>query len=441
MIASEFTVIDLVSYLKQGKTSVREFCDSLLTRVKVVDEEIHAFSELRYKYILDQAKELDKTKQDGEHIGKLFGVPFGISDNISTIDFFTEVGSKICKGQQFTKDSSVVQRLRNEDAIIFGKTNVTEFSDSCPTKTMNPHDKNFTPGGSASGAAASVASGMVPFSIASQTDGSIIRSASYCGVFGFKPSNNTIPNTGLVIKSITLDSIGFFSRSLEDIGYILEIVAGYDGQDEKTLSSSTRNYHKILNEDPPFDPKFLYAKTSALKKLSKPAQKAMQNLTKNLKKHISLVDLPDSVMALQDSHKIIYESELSFNLTMEYENYKQLLSPELKRKIRSGKKYTAHDYMKALKSREETKLVFLDFFEHFDAILTPSSIDSAPLLISKSTGDPCLSTIWSFCGLPMINLPLLRLDNNMPFGVQLVGAPNDDARLLRTARWLVKNFG
>jgi Asp-tRNA(Asn)/Glu-tRNA(Gln) amidotransferase A subunit family amidase len=126
---------------------------------------------------------------------------------------------------------------------------------------------------------------------------------------------------------------------------------------------------------------------------------------------------------------------------MEYEKYKQLLSAGIKQKIRNGKKISACDYIKALKTRDEIKLAFQDFFELFDAIITPSSLNSAPLLKNKNTGDPCLSTIWSLCGFPMISLPILKLDNAMPYGVQLIGSPNDDARLLRTARWLIKNFG
>ena len=441
MADCEFTVLNLVDSLKQGKISVQDFLENLIERVRGVDQEIHSLSEFRPAYILNQAKALDRIKRDGEPIGKLFGVPISISDNIATADFFTEFGSKIYKGQQLSKDSSVVKRLRNENAVIFGKTNLTEFSDSKPSKTLNPHDKATTPGGSAAGAAASVAAGIVPFSIASQTNGSIIRSASYCGVYGFKPTNDIIPKTGLKIKSETLDSIGFFSRSIEDVGYVLDIVAGSDGFDLKTAESCSRNYLDILLENPPFDPKFLYAKTPSLKKLNSSSKRTIKDFLKIVKSHTTVVDLPDLVLSSEHLHKTIYEVELSFNLSSEYEKYKPLLSSGIKKKIRNGRKISGHDYLKALKTREDIKFAFQDFFEHFDAILTPSTIDSAPSIKEKNTGDPCLSTIWSLCGFPMISLPLLKLDNSMPYGTQLIGAPNDDARLLRTARWLVNNFG
>ncbi len=210
MTDSDFTVIEIVELLKQGKTSVKEFIDDLVIRAQAVNHEINAIVDLRIQYIIQQAQILDQTKQDGSHLGRMFGVPIGVSDNISTFDFFTEVGSKIHKGQQLNKDSTVVQRLRNENAIIFGKTCLTEFAFSQPTITLNPHDKSTSPGGSASGGAASVAAGIVPLTVASQTNGSIIRSASYCGVYGYKPTNNIIPNTGLITKSDTLDTIGFF---------------------------------------------------------------------------------------------------------------------------------------------------------------------------------------------------------------------------------------
>ncbi len=434
--------MDIVDHLTQGKTSVKNFFEDLVIRAQTVNQEINAIVDLRVQYIVEQAQILDQIKQDGNHTGKFFGVPIGVSDNISTFDFYTEVGSKIYKGRQLLNDSTVVQRLRNENAIIFGKTSLTEFSDSQPTVTLNPHNKTTSPGGSASGGAASVAAGVVPLCVASQTNGAIIRSASYCGIYGYKPTNNIIPNTGLVIKSNTFDTIGFFSRSIEDLGYTLEIVAGDDGVDLKTIrSSKNKNYLEILSQEPPFDPKFLYAKTSSLKQLSRSAQLVMKNFTSKLKSHLTEFELPELVSSSESLYETIFEVELSFNLSKEYRNYKPLLSSELKKKIRNGRKISGFEYLMALKRREEIKYAFQDLFEHFDAILAPSSLDSAPLLSDKNTGDPCLSTIWALCGFPMISLPLLKLENGMPYGVQLIGSPNDDARLLRTAKWLTKNFG
>lgn len=442
MTDRDFTVIEIVERLKQGKTSVKEFIDDLVIRAQAVNHEINAIVDLRIQYIIQQAQILDQTKQDGSHLGRMFGVPIGVSDNISTFDFFTEVGSKIHKGQQLNKDSTVVQRLRNENAIIFGKTCLTEFACSQPTITLNPHDKSTSPGGSASGGAASVAAGIVPLTVASQTNGSIIRSASYCGVYGYKPTNNIIPNTGLITKSDTLDTIGFFSRNIEDLGYVLEVVGGDDGTDLKTIGSSrSKNYLEIISQEPPFDPKFLYAKTSSLKKLSRSAQSVINRFRKKIKNHLTELNLLELVSSSESLHQTIFEVELSLNLAKEYEQHKHLLSPALKQKIRYGSKISGCDYLLALKRREEVKTALQEMFEHFDAILVPSSIDSAPLLNTKNTGDPCLSTIWSLCGFPMISLPILKLKNGMPYGIQLIGSPNDDARLLRTANWLTKNFG
>ena len=442
MIDSEFTVINLVNSVINGKTSVKSLTDCLIARVGVVNQGIHAFTEVRKEYILDQAKSLDQNKQDGCYLGKLYGVPIAVSDNISTSDFFTEQGSKIYKGQQLSKDATVVLRLRNEGAVIFGKTNLTEFSDSEPTITLNPHNQNRSPGGSASGAAASVAAGLVPLSVASQNDGSIITSASYCGVYGFKPTNGLVPRTGLMTKSTTFDSIGFFSRSIEDIGYVMEVVSGDDGLDSDSSGFACgKKFFQILSHDPPFDPKFLYAKTPSITKLDKSIQKTMKTLCKKMSAHLTEIDLPKLVLTSENIFKIIYDVELSSNLSNEYENHKSLLSPGIKRKIRNGKKITGYDYLKALGNIEKIRLAFNDFFEHFDAIITPSTPSVAPLLNQKITTDRCLSTMWSLSGFPMINLPMFNLDNSMPFGIQLVGRPNDDARLLRTARWLVNNFG
>ena len=406
-----------------------------------VDKKINSFSEFREEYVLNQAKVLDTSRRNGKLTGKLFGVPIGISDNISTYDFYTELGSKIYKGQQLSNDSTVVERLRKEDAIILGKTHISEFAVQRSSKTLNPYDIKKCPGGSMSGAAVAVATGLVPLSVGSQSNATIIRSASYCGVYGFKPSRNLVPCTGLIKKSSTTEAIGYFARTVEDLGFVLEIIAGYDGIDEKTMGHSSRNYLEILMQTPPFNPKFVFVNNQSFNKFEKSTKKVFRSLTKYLKKNLSEVDLPNNISKSEKLHKIIYEVELSHSLSKEFEKNRNLLSSGIKDKIISGKKISGCDYLKAIENSEKVKDAFLDFFEHFDAILAPATHSGAPVLGTNGLNDTYLSALWSLCGFPVVCLPLLKLDNSMPLGVQLIGAPNDDARLLRTARWLVNSFG
>src|SRR5437867_13120357 len=208
--------------------------EACLARVREVDEQVQAWTFLDPDYALAQARALDQLRLEGKPIGPLHGVPIGVKDIFDTADLPTENGSVLCAGRTPSRDATTVAMLRAAGAVIMGKTVTTEFAYFSPGKTRNPHNPEHTPGGSSSGSAAAVATEMVPLAIGSQTNGSTIRPAAFCGVLGFKPTHGLISRHGVLTLSRTLDHVGLFARTVEDIALLAEQLVGYVGRDPDT---------------------------------------------------------------------------------------------------------------------------------------------------------------------------------------------------------------
>jgi Asp-tRNA(Asn)/Glu-tRNA(Gln) amidotransferase A subunit family amidase len=212
---AELTALEIREHLLSGQETVEEFTVKLGQFVDAADQTIRAFAHRDDRVVGLQAENLQRERLTGHLPGPLYGVPVAVKDIIDTIDFPTEYGSPIHQGRYSVCDASVVSRLRSAGAVIFGKTVTTEFAATHPGPTVNPHNPAHTPGGSSSGSAAAVAAGMVPVALGTQTNGSVIRPASFCGVYGFKPSRGLLPRTGVLDQSPSLDEIGVFARNLE----------------------------------------------------------------------------------------------------------------------------------------------------------------------------------------------------------------------------------
>ena len=220
------TATEAASEIARGAISAEDYTGACLDQIAAVESEVHAFAHLDPEYALKQARELDRIRSEGGRIGPLHGIPVGIKDIFDTADYPTECGTPIFAGRRPGADATAVRRLREAGAVIIGKTVTTEFAYFHPGKTRNPHDVQRTPGGSSSGSAAAVAAGMVPLAIGSQTNGSMIRPAAFCGVFGVKPSHGLVSRAGALTLSRTLDHVGAFARSLDDLALILDVLAG-----------------------------------------------------------------------------------------------------------------------------------------------------------------------------------------------------------------------
>jgi Asp-tRNA(Asn)/Glu-tRNA(Gln) amidotransferase A subunit family amidase len=422
--------------IREGRLTSEELVQGCLERIRAVEPEVQAWQFLDEQHALAQARALDERKRSGEPLGPLHGVPVGIKDIIDTGDMPTENGTVIHKDRTPREDAAVVRMLRAAGAVILGKTVTTECAYFDPGKTRNPHNPDHTPGGSSSGSAAAVGAGMVPLALGSQTAGSVIRPAAFCGVYGFKPSHGLIPRSGILMLSRTLDHVGLFSASLGDLAVLLEELQGYDESDPDTRPRARIDYRKSALEAPPLEPMFAFIKTPHWERTDADTKAAFAELQETLGKNIEEVELFPSATQAWDWHRTIMEAEMAANLEPLWVAAKEKLSDKLRALIERGREVRAVDHQRALRRIAPT-LESLDelFMQRYDAILTTPALGTAPKGLG-STGDPVFCSVWTLLGMPAVTLPLMQGENGMPLGVQLVGRKGYDARLLRTARWL-----
>ncbi len=430
--------IELVDKLKSGEISCLEACEAFLDRVKKYEKDVKAWAYIDKKSILEKATEKDEYRKSGKPLGPLHGLPIGVKDIIGTEDMPTECGTILRKGIPESSDAEVVNLLKISGAIIMGKTVTTELAYFDPGKTTNPHDKTRTPGGSSSGSAAAVASYMSPLTLGSQTKGSIIRPASYCGVVGYKPSYGLISRNGVLKQSSKLDHIGVFGKTVLDVALLAKALIKKDLYDKDTIHYSADKMIEECKKGPHFEPKFIFYKTKNWKNIDKDSQKAFEFLIKKFKKHIEIFDEPSFFKDIHQHHQIIHETDMANSFQKFYKNSKNKLGKKLVEAIERGMKYSASQYTEAVDFMEQSYRSYSEVFEDYHGVLTPCSTGVADKGL-KSTGSPEFCTVWTFMGLPTISLPLLTGQNNLPLGVQLVGDKLDDLRFLGTANWLEQN--
>ena len=439
MPLSNLTAVNIVQSLKKGEFTCEELVTNYIDHINKYEKNVQAWEFFDETLILKQAKKLDQDHQSGKVHGDLHGVPVGIKDIFDTENMPTSDGTEIHKENPSWNDCTVVSKLKQAGAIIMGKTVTTELAYYSPGKTKNPHDPTRTPGGSSSGSAATVASHMVPLAIGSQTNGSVIRPASYCGVVGYKPTKGLISRHLVLQISRALDQIGVFSNTLEDAALISEQLFGYDKQDPDTSLSAKPKLLDATKQKPPLEPIFAYIKLPFMDELDEDAKKGFEEIKDELKGKIDEIELPEGFVDIPEWHKVIMESDMARSFSAEYTKSKHKLSNNIIEAIERGMKYTAVEYNNALSKIDAANIYFKQFFYDYDAILTPSASGEAPKGL-KSTGNPIFCTIWTFCGMPCISLPLLKGRNGLPIGVQLVSSLFDDERLFRNASWLTKKI-
>jgi Asp-tRNA(Asn)/Glu-tRNA(Gln) amidotransferase A subunit family amidase len=432
------TLTQAIADIRDGRISSVELVTACLDRVAEVDADIQAWAFLDREHALAQARALDEHRALGRALGPLHGVPVGIKDIFDTGDMPTEFGSPLWAGRTPRIDAAAVARLRAAGAVIMGKTVTTEYAYFHPGKTRNPHDPERTPGGSSSGSAAAVADGMAPVALGTQTAGSVIRPAAFCGVYGFKPTHGLIPRHGILQLSRTLDHVGLFARSIDDVALLLEQLQGYDERDPDTRPRARVDYQRISNEEPPLEPMFAFIKTPHWERADADMKEAYAELQEALGAQIEEVELFPSASEGWDWQRTIMEAEMSSNLEALWIAGKDKLSERLRSLMERGRETRVIDYQRTLRRIAPTIDSFDELFrERYDAILTPPALGTAPKGLG-ATGDPAFCVLWTLLGMPAITLPLMQGANGLPLGVQLVGRRNYDARLLRTARWLEK---
>ncbi|HEV8306637.1 MAG TPA: amidase [Methylomirabilota bacterium] len=423
--------------VRAGTLTAEALVRACLGRIAELEEQLGAWAYLDPDYAVSQARRADQHRRDGEALGPLHGVPVGVKDIFDTADMPTENGTVLHAGRQPTEDATAVSLLRQAGAIVLGKTVTTELAVYSPGKTTNPHDPRRTPGGSSSGSAAAVAAFMVPVALGSQTNGSVLRPASYCGVYGYKPTYGLISRHGALGQSPPLDQVGVFGRSVEDVALLAESLMAFDSRDPAMRPRAHARLLAGLAAEPPTEPRLAFVRTPAWDRADDETRRALARLVERLGPRVVEVALPPMFDEAIGWHRTIMEADLAKSFAGEYATGKDRLSSVLRAMIDRGHECRAVDYNRALEGIPRLNEALDPIFQSCDAILAPVTTGAAPLGL-ESTGSPIFCTIWTLCGVPAISLPLLHDAAGMPMGVQLVGRRGDDGRLLRTARWLAQ---
>ncbi len=433
------TATQAAGLIRDHKLSALELTRACLEQIETAEPEVQAFAFLDPEHALGQARALDDMRKHGRPQGPLHGLPVGVKDIIDTQDMPTENGTVLHAGRQPRKDATVVSRLRAAGAVILGKTVTTELAVYGPNKTRNPHNPEHTPGGSSSGSAAAVAAHMLPLALGTQTNGSVIRPAAYCGVYGFKPSHGLISRSGILRQSPPLDTVGVMANSLLDLALLAEVLMGYDPGDPALRPVAQARLLEVASQPPPVVPDLGFVRSPVWDQAEDETKAAFEELVAALGERVTAVDLPAGFEQAVGLHGTIMEADLARSFAAEYQRGRDQLTGRLCEMIERGQRCLAVDYNRAVDAIPWLGHALEPLFERYDALLTPATTGPAPHGLG-ATGSPVFCTIWTLCGMPAVTLPLLQASNGLPLGVQLVGQKGDDARLLRTARWLVETL-
>ena len=432
------TVVEAATRIAKGELSSEELVRDCLQRIARLEPTLQAWAFLDEQHALDAARAADIQLREGKGVGPLHGVPIGIKDIIDTADFPTENGSPVFKGRQPRADAACITALRRAGAVILGKTVTTELATHVPSRTRNPVNLEHTPGGSSSGSAAAVAAGMVPGAVGTQTGGSVIRPAAYCGVYGFKPTFGVIPRTGVLTQSSTLDTIGVFGRSVEDVALLADALQSYDDGDPSSLATSRPRLFATATEDWPLTPLFALVKTHAWSETDSATREAFGELVEELGGQVTEISIDNTFERGGQAARTIQNVEMAVNYGPYLDRAPELFTPSLAERIEEGRRVRGVDYVAARNAREVLYGSFGEIFNDYGVVLTPSALGPPPKDLG-TTGDPVMCGFWTYLGVPAVTLPLLEADG-LPIGVQLVGPRRDDGRLLRAARCLVRRL-
>lgn len=429
------TATEAVQAIASGHLSSVDLVKSCLAQIADTDASIKAWAYLDPESALAQAAECDRIRKAGLGTGPLHGLPVGLKDVIDTRDMPTQRGTDIFKDRQPDKDARLVERLRESGAVIMGKTVTTELAFVHANDTRNPHNPEHSPGGSSSGSAAAVAACHVPLAVGTQTNGSVIRPASFCGTFGFKPTRGVISRAGVLKTSDSLDQVGCFGRSLEDVALLTDALAGYDQADSCSFARPRPQMRAGAQAEAPVAPDLVWFNLPFNDRLSPDAHEGMEAVLDVLGPRITRMAAADTLANLVAVQARIHEYEICQHQAAVFDANFEDLSRELQLIVARGRKISEAEYTDALAVKASAQTFFDELFVEFDAIIAPCATGEAPKF-GSGTGDPIFCTLWTLAGLPCVSLPLLVGDNNLPIGVQLIGPIEKDDRLLRTARWL-----
>jgi aspartyl-tRNA(Asn)/glutamyl-tRNA(Gln) amidotransferase subunit A len=432
--------LEMRDRLASGALRATDLAAACIEQVKRREPDVQAWAWLDEQHVMAQAQRLDTLRKTGHPVGPLYGMPIALKDIIDTHGIATENGTTIDKGRVPTEDAVIVRKLKAAGAYVMGKTVTTELAYIAPGKTRNPVNPDHTPGGSSQGSAAAVGAAMVPLAIGTQTGGSVIRPASYCGVVGFKPSFGMIPRTGILPQSPSLDTVGVFATSVAGVAMLADALCGDDPADAATTMSAPPRMLATAMSDVPVRPTL--AVLSHMPGDTAPSDDmamAMQELSGLLGENAFALILPQVFDEASEIRERINFAEMAKCYYAYERRGRDQLSDLTLAAIDAGKSILARDYIAALDWPKLLNAALDEIFDRCDAIICPATPTSAPQGLS-STGSAVYNGLWTLCGVPVVTLPLFEDTSGMPMGLQMVGRRGNDARLLRTARWLTNEI-
>jgi Asp-tRNA(Asn)/Glu-tRNA(Gln) amidotransferase A subunit family amidase len=438
--ALTLTATEARDRIATGDLTAEAYTRACLERIEARESEVQAWVHLDPALALEQARTVDKARAAGERLGPLAGLPVGIKDIIDTADQPTENGTPIFAGHRPAKDAACVALLRQAGAVIMGKTVTTELANIWPNKTRNPRNLGHTPGGSSSGSAAAVADRMVPLALGTQTGGSVIRPASFCGIFGLKPTVGLVDRRGVTMQSHTLDTVGVYGRSVEDLALVAEPMSAFDADDVMSWPRGSLGLLAQVRAPRQSDPRFGFYRTPVWEEAAEPATKRLlPEVAKLLGSRAREVAIAAPFDRICDFHRVVMAAEDAHYYKTFFEERGDLLSPGLKQRLAEARTTSAMEYLDAVEKREVCYRLFEEALGTLDALVVPAAPGPAPKGFA-TTGNAIFNGLWTYLGVPCVTLPLLESDG-MPLGVQLVGRRREDGALLASARWLAERFG
>ena len=419
-LLNELTASEIAAAVNAGKTTCEAVTRACIERINARDREVQAWQYFDAEQALNAARALDRSGKKGA----LAGVPFNVKDIIETHDMPTEYGSPIYRGFRARADASCVALSRKAGAVLLGKAVTTEFANFHPSRTHNPLDLARTPGGSSAGSAASVADFMVALSVGTQTSGSTVRPASFCGVYGFRPSYGELRCAGVMEAAASLDTVGLIARSIEDIALYRDVLRGEQ---------------PVAVADNLSAPRIGFCRTHLWSILEPTTQKLFENAAQKLAcagAKVSDVTLPPEFDGIPEAHRLISGFEFARNLTWEIENHWDKISTTLREgRLTDGLTCSYETYLESCRLAERCRAQFAPIQENFDVLITACATGEAPLGLS-TTGNAKLALIWTTMHVPAISVPAFKGPAGMPIGAYVVGKRSRDRELFAHARWI-----
>lgn len=415
---NELTATEIVAAIGEGRSTCEAVVRACLDRIESREFEVHAWAHVDPKAALAAARAFDASGKRGP----LAGVPFGVKDIVDTFDMPTEWGTPIHKGRQPERDAACVALSRKAGGLLLGKTVTTEFANLHPGPTRNPHDLTRTPAGSSSGSAAAVADLMVPIAIGTQTTGSTIRPASFCGVFGYRPTYGEHRMHGVMEASGSLDTLGILARSVADIALYRDVLLGIPPEPMQKIER----------------PHFALCRSHVWEQIEPVTRSLVEDAAFRLARagaRVTELTLPAEFELLNDAHRTISSFEFARTFTFEIEHHWNEISDTLRGgRLQDGLTGNFERYIDAKRLADECRRRLDALMGGIDVLLTPAAFGEAPVGTPAFAGVP-LYQVWTTLHVPAISIPVFKGAAGMPIGAQLVAKRHDDRKLFACAQW------